>query len=64
MRRDKRNLVPLFLFVVAFLVGLHQFLVWGYWFELRDIHHETFVITLAFAGLVSFWLLNLRGKRR
>ena len=56
-------MVPLGLFVVAFFVGLHQFVVWGYFFELRDIHHETFIIALAFAGVVSLWLLN-RGKTR
>lgn len=64
MRRVKRNVVPLLLFAVAFLVGLHQFVVWGYWFEWSDIHHESFVIALAFAGLVSLWLLNLKGRRR
>jgi len=42
------------LFVASFLVLLHQYLNWGKWFEIADIHHETFATSLAFGGLVLF----------
>jgi hypothetical protein len=40
--------------IVAVLILAHQYLVFGYWFELADIHHETLaLVVLAFgAGLV------------
>lgn len=34
---------------LAFLVLLHQYVVWGYWFEISDLHHET-----VFVGLTAF----------
>jgi len=33
----------IFIFV-AVLIAIHQFIGWGYWFELGDIHHETWMI--------------------
>ena len=49
------------LFLVAFMVALHQALFWGTWFEMEDIHHETVMVTLVFAGvLVGF--IKIEGK--
>ena len=31
-------------FVAAFLILLDQYLQTGIWFQLRDIHHETFAL--------------------
>jgi hypothetical protein len=31
-------------FVVAFLILLDQYLQTGIWFQLRDVHHETFAL--------------------
>jgi len=31
-------------FVVAFLILLDQYMQTGIWFQLRDIHHETFAL--------------------
>jgi len=53
-------LSPLWLFALAFLVALHQYVNWGAWFELKDIHHELFIVALIFAGVAClFWR---RGK--
>jgi hypothetical protein len=45
-----------FLFLLlAFLVALHQYVNYGVWFEIKDIHHES--IMLLFVGLaVGFWV--------
>lgn len=51
---DKRSFT-FFLFVVAFLILLHQFAICGKWFELNDIHHETFAIAFASFGL-GIWM--------
>jgi hypothetical protein len=39
---------------VAFLVALHQYLYWGSWFDFGQIHHESFIIALVFAALVTY----------
>jgi hypothetical protein len=43
MKKDVKNLIFLLIFVV-FLIALHQFWLYGSWFELEDIHHETFIV--------------------
>jgi len=53
------HLASLFLFL-AFLVALHHYVSWGVWFELEDLHHETFVVALLFAGLVLLFLPKRR----
>lgn len=44
------------------LVSLHQFIFWGSFFEFKDIHHELFIVTLIFAGIIV--LLVTKQKRR
>lgn len=51
---------PMVLWVLAFLVALHQYLNWGSWFELKDIHHEVFIVALVFGGIM---LYLVRGGR-
>jgi hypothetical protein len=44
---DKNRLafsISALFFVVAFLILLDQYLQTGIWFQLRDIHHETFAL--------------------
>lgn len=42
-------------FVLAFLIAYHQWSNWGTWFEVEDIHHETFIaILIAFALGIIF----------
>ena len=43
------------LIVLAFLVLLHQYLIWGYWWESGQhigLHHEAIALWLVIAGLV------------
>jgi hypothetical protein len=40
-------LVAAVFFVVAFVILLHQQITFGVWFEIRDLHHETFAIAAA-----------------
>jgi hypothetical protein len=41
----------LILLMLAFLVAFHQFYRWQIWFEMSDIHHETFVVALVCLAL-------------
>lgn len=43
------------LFVLAFAVALNQYVICGKWFEIKDVHHEMFIVALSFAGLVVLW---------
>jgi hypothetical protein len=49
-------------FALAFLVALHQYLNWEVWFELKDVHHELFIVTFAFAGFLLLWLSERRRR--
>jgi hypothetical protein len=43
-------------FVIGFLVSLDQYFSIGIWFQLRDLHHETFALssfTLAIGILIG-----------
>jgi hypothetical protein len=39
------------LFIGAFLVLLHQYVIWGDFFTLSQVHHETFAVGLVCLGL-------------
>jgi hypothetical protein len=54
-------LSPLLCLFIAIVIALHQFIYYGVWFEVADIHHETFMITFAFTGLTLYMLK--RGHR-
>jgi hypothetical protein len=43
-------------FVVGFLIMLEQYLNFGVWFQMKDVHHETFALssfTLAIGILIG-----------
>ncbi|MGE5555896.1 MAG: hypothetical protein ACM3UY_06510 [Methanocella sp.] len=44
-------LVAAVFFVLAFLMLLHQKVTFGLWFQLSDLHHETFAIAAVAMGL-------------
>jgi len=51
-----------FFLLLSFAVSLHQFVVWGKWFQLEDLHHETWILVCLAAALgvwigsgLSFW---------
>lgn len=52
------------LLALAFVVGLHQYVVWGYFFEMADLHHETFIIALTFAGFCVLVLASNIWRRK
>jgi hypothetical protein len=47
---DKKTAV-IILFILAFLVAFHQFYYWQTWFDVNDIHHETFIVSLVCLAL-------------
>jgi len=53
-KKQKRQLAFLFI-VIAFIVLLQQFVSWGIWFEIEDIHHETLAIALTTLAVGIFW---------
>jgi hypothetical protein len=44
-------LVAAVFFVLAFLILFQQEVTFGVWFQLRDLHHETFALAFAALGL-------------
>ena len=48
-------------FCIGFLILLEQYIVIGVWFEISDVHHETF--SVAFFSLGFGILLGLVGRR-
>jgi len=50
---------PIFLIVLAIVVALHQYINWGVWFELHEVHHESFIIALLFGAIV---LLSVKKR--
>jgi hypothetical protein len=63
MKIRRIPVAAIMLFVIAFLVALHQFIYWHVWFELKDVHHELFISACLFAGLVLLLYANARRKR-
>ena len=51
------------LFAVAFLIALEQYVSWGEWFTIGQLHHETFVVTFAFAGMLLLYLNQRRVSK-
>jgi hypothetical protein len=49
-------------FLMGFLILLEQVVVYGAWFEIDDIHHETFAI--AFFSLGFGIILGLISRNR
>jgi len=51
MRSERLEKVVIILFIVAALILVHQYVVYGVWFEPDQVlHHETFaLILIAFA---------------
>lgn len=44
--KRKVELVAGICILLAVLVGIHQHANYGLWFDLKDIHHETFIVAL------------------
>jgi hypothetical protein len=62
MKREVQKLILLSL-LATFLIGFHQFYFYGVWFQLEDLHHETFMVGLL---CVAFGLIvgdRMRHKR-
>jgi hypothetical protein len=51
MKMKVHIIVIVVLLFLGFLILLHQFLVWGMWFQIEDVHHETFALMCLAAAL-------------
>ncbi len=49
-------------FVVGFLIMLEQYLNFGIWFQMKDIHHETFALS-SFALAIGI-LVGLSARKK
>jgi hypothetical protein len=63
MKITRIPVASIILFVLAFLIALHQYIFWHVWFELKDVHHELFIAGCFFAGLVLLLYANARRKK-
>jgi hypothetical protein len=59
---DKKTVVVI-LFALAFLVSFHQFYYWQTFFDVGDIHHETFVVALICLALGILLSEKLKSAR-
>jgi len=54
---------PLFYFLLAFLIWLHQYIVWGIiweWNEVLGLHHELFIVgCLAIGSILAVFKKNI-----
>ena len=39
------NIFAVFFFVIGIVILLEQYLNFGVWFQIKDIHHETFALS-------------------
>lgn len=53
------KIVALIFVLIACAIAIHQFIFFGYWFSLADLHHETWMIMFMFCAVV---LLALYGR--
>lgn len=54
-----------FLFVIGFLMLYDQYTATGVWFQISDLHHETFSLmsfTLGFGMLLGSVIVSLRAR--
>ena len=42
---DNRNVAAFVFFMIGFLILLEQYFNYGVWFQIEDIHHETFALS-------------------
>jgi hypothetical protein len=58
-------LIAVVFFVLAFLILFHQEVTFGVWFQIKDIHHETFAlasIALGVGVLIGAFITEGRQK--
>lgn len=64
MLLNNKAKITAYVFVaLAVLIGYHQYVNWGYWFETKDIHHELFICMFAFSGVILL-LFNKNGGKK
>lgn len=62
MKIHRIPIISLVLLVMAILVMFHQYYYWRTWFELKDIHHELFIVTFIFAAIILIIYANRKMK--
>jgi hypothetical protein len=52
-------------FAVGFLIFYHQKVTFGLWFQIGDLHHETFAIASVALGLgvLIGWAIGSNGEK-
>jgi hypothetical protein len=54
-KKMKENIAYL-LISLAVLISLEQYIFDGKFFDLNDVHHETFIVAFGFSGLLQLYL--------
>ena len=63
MKKKTIRIMALMSFLLAVVIAWHQYATWGTVFELSDVHHETFVVAFAVAG-ITFLYMAAKWRRR
>ena len=50
-----KKLLPFILIIVAVIIAVHQYIFYDTWFQTSDLHHETWIIMFAFAGIILWF---------
>ena len=54
MKSIKINTMIVILIVIAVAVAYHQFVNFGVWFQIEDIHHELFISAALFGAALLY----------
>lgn len=57
----KLIIIGIIFLMITVALALHQFIFWDVWFEIPDIHHESWMLMFGFSGLV---LVLLGGYKK
>ena len=55
-------IVSLVFFIIGLLIALAQYLIMGIWFQVKDLHHETFIMSSFGVGIGVLIGSVFRGK--
>ncbi len=55
--------IAVFFLIAAGLISLDLYLNWGSFFDIADVHHETWIVVFIF-GAIILWAVGFSQKKR
>lgn len=63
LKKHKTEFMFVGLFVLlALLISIEQYVSWGSFFEVKDIHHEMFIVMFLFGALIILLLYWIKKR--